>query len=74
MPLHASMPTFMWSFDKPEPISNSSSGELFNSFVLSQYVQAPASLKFEASGSSQFVWAWSEPTPSASPVRINLLV
>ena len=43
MPLHASRPTFMWSFDKPEPIVNSSEGELSKAlFVLCSTCNHPA--------------------------------
>ena len=42
MPLQASRPTFMWSFDKPEPMVNSSEGELSKALLGVQYVQSSA--------------------------------
>ena len=58
MPLQASVPTFMWSLDKPEPIVNSSEGALSNALLGVQYVQSPTALKFDANGSLQLASVW----------------
>ena len=74
MPLQASVPTFMWSLDKPEPIVNSSEGALSNALLGVQYVQSPTALKFDANGSLQSPCACTNDATKVNPKKITALV